>query len=153
ASGVSVSANGQAESHSMSGSLENERVSASDGTDCDSNNNDNKDSNSNSNNVKSLEELLTDEPISVDRLVEVTGLSVGEVNYMLLLLELDGKAESLPGSRYLRGGSRRQQLMPGVRRCITIEPAHEWIVDAVNEFIVGVFKGVSRKCLQYYVAA
>lgn len=45
------------------------------------------------------------DPIAIDRLIENTGLTADAVSSMLLLLELEGKVESLPGGRYVRIGS------------------------------------------------
>jgi len=51
-------------------------------------------------------EILLDalgfEPAGVDHLVQRTGLKVGEVASMLLILELDGRIESFPGGLYAR---------------------------------------------------
>lgn len=40
------------------------------------------------------------DPISVENLVNLTGLTVSEVSSMLLLLELEGNVASLPGGKY-----------------------------------------------------
>lgn len=52
----------------------------------------------------SPEQLLLDtmgfEPVPLERLVTLTGLTVGEVSSMLMLLELDGKVASLTGGQY-----------------------------------------------------
>lgn len=45
------------------------------------------------------------DPIAIDRLIENTGLTADAVSSMLLLLELEGEVESLPGGRYVRTGS------------------------------------------------
>jgi DNA processing protein len=54
-------------------------------------------------------EILLDalgfEPTSVDALLDCTGLSSESVASMLLILELEGRIESLPGGRYIRVGS------------------------------------------------
>lgn len=54
---------------------------------------------------KALQELLQQmgcEPISVDELVEATGLTSETVSAMLLLLEISGSVVAEPGGRYLR---------------------------------------------------
>lgn len=53
-----------------------------------------------------LFEHLGFDPISVDSLIENSGLTADAVSSMLLLLELQGEVESLPGGRYVRTGSR-----------------------------------------------
>jgi len=54
-------------------------------------------------------EILLDalgfEPTSVDALLDSTGLSSESVASMLLILELEGRIESLPGGHYIRVGS------------------------------------------------
>lgn len=52
-----------------------------------------------------LFEYLGFDPISVDSLIENSGLTADVVSSMLLLLELQGEVESLPGGRYVRTGS------------------------------------------------
>lgn len=44
------------------------------------------------------------DPVTLDQLVESTGLTVEAVSSMLLILELDGMVESGPGGRYCRIG-------------------------------------------------
>jgi DNA processing protein len=52
-----------------------------------------------------LFEYLGYDPIPVDKLIENSGLTADAVSSMLLLLELQGEVESLPGGRYVRTGS------------------------------------------------
>lgn len=52
-----------------------------------------------------LFECLAYDPLEIDRLVECSGLTPEAVSSMLLLLELQGKVESLPGGRYVRVGA------------------------------------------------
>ena len=42
------------------------------------------------------------DPVSVDSLLPISGLTIGELSSMLLILELEGKIEKLPGGRYAR---------------------------------------------------
>ncbi len=42
------------------------------------------------------------DPVSMDELVAQSGLTIEEVSSMLLILELDGSVEKLPGGRYAR---------------------------------------------------
>ena len=42
------------------------------------------------------------DPVTLDRLVDDTGLPVGRLAALLLALEVDGRIEALPGSRYVR---------------------------------------------------
>ena len=47
-----------------------------------------------------LRKFLGHDPISVDDLAENSGLTIDQVSSMLLILELEGKVESLSGGRY-----------------------------------------------------
>jgi DNA processing protein len=47
-----------------------------------------------------LKKYLGHDPISVDELVKISGLTIEEVSSMLLILELEGAVESLSGGRY-----------------------------------------------------
>lgn len=49
-----------------------------------------------------LLECMGDAPASIDKLVERSGLTPGEVSSMLLIMELRGLVESTPGGRYAR---------------------------------------------------
>ncbi len=52
-----------------------------------------------------LFEVLAYDPIEIDVLIERSGLTAEAVSSMLLLLELQGQVESLPGGRYVRVGN------------------------------------------------
>jgi DNA processing protein len=51
---------------------------------------------------KSVYKVLTSEPMNIEDIVQKTRLSVDDVNYKLLMLELDGKIISMPGKNYIR---------------------------------------------------
>lgn len=55
---------------------------------------------------QSLLENLGYDPIQIDVLIERCSLTADAVSSMLLLLELQGQVESLPGGRYVRTGGR-----------------------------------------------
>ena len=53
-------------------------------------------------------EAVGHDPVTLDRLVELTGLTPDRLSSILLPLELDGRLDALPGSRYVRAvGGRR----------------------------------------------
>ncbi|HUO81608.1 MAG TPA: DNA-processing protein DprA [Gammaproteobacteria bacterium] len=54
---------------------------------------------------RQLLDALGYEPIAVDRLAERTGLTPGELSSMLLILELEGHVQSVPGGAYCRARS------------------------------------------------
>lgn len=45
---------------------------------------------------------IKDVPIDVNEIAQNTGLSIGEVNYKTMLLQLDDKIKELPGQRFVR---------------------------------------------------
>ncbi len=49
-----------------------------------------------------LFEHLGYDPIEIDSIIQKSGLTAEAVSSMLLLLELQGQVESLPGGRYVR---------------------------------------------------
>jgi DNA processing protein len=51
---------------------------------------------------RKLRQAIGYDPVSMDELVERSGLTIEEVSSMLLILELDGSVEKLPGGRYAR---------------------------------------------------
>ncbi|WP_230209815.1 DNA-processing protein DprA [Solemya velum gill symbiont] len=51
---------------------------------------------------EALLDLIAHDPVSVDKLIQKTGLTAEVVSSMLLLLELNGHVESLPGNCYCR---------------------------------------------------
>jgi DNA processing protein len=52
-----------------------------------------------------LFEYLGYDPISIDSVIENSGLTADAVSSMLLILELEGEVELLPGGRYVRTSS------------------------------------------------
>ena len=55
---------------------------------------------------RKLLDALAHDPCGVDALAARTGLTAGEVSSMMLILELQGAVESLPGGRYARTTTR-----------------------------------------------
>jgi DNA processing protein len=47
------------------------------------------------------------DPVDVDTLVTRSGLTIGEVSSMLLMLEMRGSVRALSGGRYQRAGKKR----------------------------------------------
>jgi DNA processing protein len=48
------------------------------------------------------------DPVDIDSLVARSGLTIGEVSSMLLLLEMQGSVRALSGGRYQRAGKNRR---------------------------------------------
>ena len=48
------------------------------------------------------------DPVTMDQLVGITGMTAGDLAPILLKLELDGRVESLPGHRFVRAGGRKR---------------------------------------------
>jgi DNA processing protein len=57
---------------------------------------------------RGLLDKLEFEPTGINELVEITGLTAAELSSMLLLLEMEGFVEALPGGRYSRMGNRNR---------------------------------------------
>ena len=53
-------------------------------------------------------DALGHDPAGIDQLVDHTGLTAGRLASILLTLEIDGRVEVLPGSRYVRTSGRRR---------------------------------------------
>ena len=53
-------------------------------------------------------DALGHDPAGIDQLVDHTGLTAGRLASILLTLEIDGRIEALPGSRYVRTSGRRR---------------------------------------------
>ncbi len=53
--------------------------------------------------------LMGWEPVTVDILVNRSGLTAEEVSSMLLILELEGRIDTLTGGRYLQRGKGRSK--------------------------------------------
>lgn len=51
-----------------------------------------------------LVELLSLDPVAVDHLIAVSGLTASRVNSILMFLEMKGLVRQLPGRRYIRAG-------------------------------------------------
>ena len=47
-------------------------------------------------------EVINDIPIHANEIAKKTGLSISEVNYKLLILQLDEKIMELPGQKFIR---------------------------------------------------
>ena len=60
-------------------------------------------------NINAYLNLMGWDPVSVDTLIKRSGLTTGEVSSMLLLLELDGRVDSLAGGRYVQREEGRSQ--------------------------------------------
>ena len=52
------------------------------------------------------------DPVTIDQLVDHTGLTPDRLSSILLPLEIDGLLDALPGSRYVRAGGRREAMKP-----------------------------------------
>ena len=46
--------------------------------------------------------MIEDEPIDINEILKKTQMSLEQVNYQLMMLELDGYIISLPGKNYRR---------------------------------------------------
>ena len=52
--------------------------------------------------LRTVYKTIKDIPLDVNQISQMTGLSIGEVNYKTMLLQLDDKIKELPGQRFIR---------------------------------------------------
>ena len=52
--------------------------------------------------LRTVYKTIKDIPQDVNEIAHKTGLSIGEVNYKTMLLQLDDKIKELPGQRFIR---------------------------------------------------
>jgi len=100
---------------------------------------------------RKIYDLLSDNPMSVDALLDLTGTAAGPALAALTMLELAGLATRIVGDYYLRTQSETRSPMDNNP---TTAPADS--VEKLPTIIVFVrfyFNGISRKYLQTYLAA
>lgn len=101
---------------------------------------------------KKVYDILTTEPILVDAICQKSHLPIGKILAALTILELAGVAVRVAGDRYMRHAkesvnTKAEKSAPQVSADIIDT------VEAVLTFIRNKFHGISRKCLQNYLAA
>jgi len=84
-----------------------------------------------------------DQTLSCDDLHELTRLSTPDLNTSLIMLELKGLVESLPGDRWKRSRSARPVAQP---------TPTDGLCEDFTDFVRGNFHGISRKYVQIYLA-
>ena len=55
--------------------------------------------------LRMIYKVINDVPLDVNEIVRKTGLSIGEVNYKTMLLQLEDKIVELPGQRFVRNNA------------------------------------------------
>ncbi|MBY0358400.1 MAG: hypothetical protein K2W82_10405 [Candidatus Obscuribacterales bacterium] len=109
-------------------------------------------------NEKTLYDILSTEPIHVDAIHHKTRMPINEISAALTMLELAGAAIRLTGDRYVRStaeSSEAKALRTSHTARFHPAPTAEIAetIDAIVSFIRNKFHGISRKCLQNYLAA
>lgn len=94
-------------------------------------------------------ELMSDKPISVDDLCVITSQPAGLIGSAVVMLSLEGLVQDLPGGRYAKTVQPPTVAFGKVGSIITPPPE---LVKAAMKFIRHHYQGVSRKCLQLYLA-
>ena len=97
---------------------------------------------------RKLLDLLTDCPEPAERLLSLVQESTPEVAAALTMLELYGFAQRLPGDQYVRSSP-----FPVDSQDIPEKEHQREYVKHVSKFIERRFQKISRKCLDFYVAA
>ncbi|MBY0356769.1 MAG: hypothetical protein K2W82_02105 [Candidatus Obscuribacterales bacterium] len=101
---------------------------------------------------KKVYDILTTEPIQVDAICQKSNLPIGKTLAALTMLELAGTVVRMIGDHYVRHVDEFVNTKED--RSLFVESAE--VVDkveAVVTFIRNKFHGISRKCLQNYLAA
>ena len=73
--------------------------------------------------ARSVLEAVGHDPVTIDQLVDHTGLTPDRLSSILLSLELDGLLDALPGSRYVRSGGRREAMKPRRSGIPSLDPS------------------------------
>ncbi|HEY9867964.1 MAG TPA: hypothetical protein V6D08_02050 [Candidatus Obscuribacterales bacterium] len=99
-------------------------------------------------------ELLKGQDLACDELIQQTGFPAGAVSATLVLLEMAGLVERLPGAVYTRRNGTASESLPAQPAEIeALSSDDKKAVDSFKKTIRRVFFGVSRKLLQPYLAA
>ncbi|MBY0359364.1 MAG: hypothetical protein K2W82_15285 [Candidatus Obscuribacterales bacterium] len=99
---------------------------------------------------KEIYDQLSTEPIHVDTLSHKTGMPANKISVALTMLELAGVAIRLAGDRYIKRIAELGKTNNGSYPAVSDETANT--VDSIVSFIRNRFHGISRKCLQNYLA-
>ena len=73
--------------------------------------------------ARSVLDAVGHDPVTIDQLVDHTGLTPDRLSSILLPLELDGLLDALPGSRYVRAGGRREAMKPKRSGIPSLDPS------------------------------
>lgn len=95
---------------------------------------------------KEIYELLSEEPIHVDLLCAKTGRPAGDISAGTVLLELSGLAKYKPGDWWVRHSPKKKKKLAE-------DKARQSVACTIMSFISETFHGISRKYLQFYLAA
>jgi len=99
-------------------------------------------------------ELLSEKPLSVDKLCDLTGMPAEELSVSLLILELSKLVNREPGDYYVR--CKPDQSHEVASLSLTGDDSNDKTavtVTAAIQFIIEHCHGISRKYLQNYLAA
>jgi hypothetical protein len=99
---------------------------------------------------REIYEALSAEPLDFDTLLDRTGISADKFLPAITMLELQGLAATVGGSRYVRSQQARE--VPANADTSPLSGFEESIVECCIEFVKRKFHGVSRKYLQFYLA-
>jgi hypothetical protein len=98
---------------------------------------------------------LSNQPVHFDKLFALTGMSAGTLASNLMLLELAGLVERQSGDRYVLAGTNRIDEVSPDLSGLPGDPGHRTVMMVADsaKFIKYTFGGISRKYLQFYLAA
>jgi DprA winged helix domain len=95
---------------------------------------------------KQIYKLLSEQPISIDSLINATGWTVTAVSGTLTMLQLNGLAKALPGDNFAKCYPASDLAAQ------KISPQTKGFLDRSMELIRSTHQGISRRYLQTYLA-
>jgi DprA winged helix domain len=99
---------------------------------------------------REIYDALSVEPLDFDTLLDRTGIAADEFLPAITMLELQGLAASVGGSRYVRLEKVRE--VSANADTSPLSGFEKSIIECCIEFVKRKFHGVSRKYLQFYLA-
>jgi hypothetical protein len=99
-------------------------------------------------------QVLSLQPVKLEKLSEQTNMPIGKLSSLLMMLELKGLIESLPGEQYklLLSTAKCSLGAPTTQAGTPVLPNLSLTnIDAAIDFIRTDFRGISRKYLQLYL--
>lgn len=95
-------------------------------------------------------EILTESPLNEDEICAITSLPPGGVSASLVMLQMDGLIDSLPGNRYVKYDDAPESDPLKIHRNSSTKAQSGQNAQAALAFIQERHRGISRRYLQFY---